>query len=207
MLNLIYGVSGSGKSALLAEKIRADIENHKPCFLLVPEQQAYISESQVPRIYPSDARLYFEVVHFSGLADKVFRRFGGAVQQTLQGGIRSLLMWDTLRSLAPLLKEYKSNASKDVSLTSLMLQSVNELRMNGVNDEQLEEIAQKLPNDHPLKNKLFDLSMIDSTYSMKLESCMGSDLPDRLLRLTEKLEQNNFFGGYNVYIDSFYSFT
>lgn len=207
MLNLIYGVSGSGKTAFLTENIRADIQNHKPCFLLVPEQQAYISESEVPRIYPKDARLYFEVVHFSGLADKIFRRFGGVTQQNLQGGIRTLLMWDTLRSLSPLMKEYKSNASKDASLTSLMLQTVNELRMNGVSAEQLEETAAKLTDDHPLKNKLMDIAMIDSTYAMKLEGCMGSDLPDRLLRMTEKLEQNDFFSGYNVYVDSFTSFT
>ena len=155
MLNLIYGVSGCGKTALLTEQIRADIQNHKPCFLLVPEQQAYISESEVPRLYPSDARLYFEVVHFSGLADKIFHRYGGVTQQNLQGGIRTLLMWDTLRTLTPLMKEYKSNASKDVSLTALMLQTVNELRMKGINADQLEKTAAELPCDHPLKNKLY----------------------------------------------------
>jgi len=207
MLNLIYGVSGSGKTALLTEKIREDIQNHKSCFLLVPEQQAYISESEVPHLYPSDARLYFEVVHFSGLADKVFHQYGGVTQQNLQGGIRTLLMWDTLRTLAPMMKEYRSNAAKDISLTSLMLQTVNELRMKGVNADQLEKVAEELPCDHPLKNKLLDLAMIDSHYAMKLEGCMASDLPDRLLRMAEKLEQNNFFSGCHVYIDSFTSFT
>ena len=44
MLNLIFGPSGSGKTALLRERIRADIEMGRRAILLVPEQQAYVSE-------------------------------------------------------------------------------------------------------------------------------------------------------------------
>ena len=113
MLNVVYGVSGSGKTAYLMEQIKNDINNKKRCFLLVPEQQAYISEFDVPRLLPSNARLYFEVVHFSGLADKIFHKYGGATQESLSQGMRKLLMWETLRSMAPQLKEYKSNAAKD----------------------------------------------------------------------------------------------
>ena len=35
MLNLIYGVSGAGKTAFLIDRIRADIQSGKHCFLLV----------------------------------------------------------------------------------------------------------------------------------------------------------------------------
>ena len=40
MLEIVYGVSGSGKTSYLMEQIKKDIQNHKKCFLLVPEQQA-----------------------------------------------------------------------------------------------------------------------------------------------------------------------
>ena len=207
MLKLIYGVSGSGKTAYLMDCIREDIQNKKRCFLLVPEQQAYISEFDVPRLLPPEARLYFEVVHFSGLSDKVFRKYGGITRESLSGGMRTLLMWDTIRSMSSVLREYKKNAAKDTSLTALMLQSVNELRMNGTTPQDLENVANQLPEDHPLKNKLYDIALLDSVYSSKLEDCMGSDLPDRLLRMAETLENNSFFDGCNVYIDSFTSFT
>lgn len=207
MLNIVYGVSGSGKTAYLMDQIKNDIKNKKRCFLLVPEQQAYISEFDVPRMLPPNARLYFEVVHFSGLAEKIFHKYGGTTGESLSQGMRKLLMWETLRSSAPLLKEYKSNAAKDASLTALLMQTVNELRMNGVLPEDLENAAKQLPDQDSLKNKLFDIALLDSIYTDKLESCMGSDLPDRLLRMSKKLEENPFFSNCNVYVDSFTSFT
>ncbi|MBE6601217.1 MAG: hypothetical protein E7637_01765 [Ruminococcaceae bacterium] len=207
MLNLVYGVSGSGKTVYLMDRIREDIQNGKRCYLLVPEQQAYISEFDVPRIFPKNARLYFEVVHFSGLAEKIFRTYGGVTHESLQNGMKSILMWDTLRSLAPFLEEYRQSAGKDAGLVPLMLQAINELRMNGIDSQKLQELSDGLPNNNSLKRKLSDLAMIESTYKQQLDACMGSDLPDRLLRMAEKLEQNQFFAGANVYVDSFTSFT
>ena len=207
MLNLIYGISGSGKTTYLMDQIKNDIQHGKRCYLLVPEQQAYISEFQVPVLLPQNARRYFEVVHFSGLAEKIFRKYGGVTQDSLQSGIKALLMWDTLRTMAPYLKEYGKNAAKDSGLTTLMMQTVNEIRMKGIDAVKLEEIAQKIPQDNLLHKKLLDLAMIESTYQLKMESCMGSDLPDRLLRMAEKLEKQDFFSETNIYIDSFTSFT
>ena len=207
MLNLICGVSGSGKTARITEQIRADILQKKTCYLLVPEQQAYISEFEIPTALPPEARLYFEVVHFSGLSDKIFRKYGGVTETHIQGGLKTLLMWETLRELAPMLKQYGKNATRDVSLTALMLQTVNELRMNGLEPERMEEIAKSLPEDSSLQKKLFDLALIDSVFVQKTEAAFGSDLPDRLLRMSKLLTEHRFFEDCNIYIDSFTSFT
>ena len=55
MLNLIYGVSGAGKTAFLTERIHADIQAGRRCVLLVPEQQAYISERDFLAVLPQNA--------------------------------------------------------------------------------------------------------------------------------------------------------
>ena len=207
MLNLICGSSGTGKTELLLRHISEDIQDGRTCFLLVPEQQAYISERDLPAVFPPNAGLYFQIVHFSGMAEEVFRRYGGVTQSNISGGFRSLLMWDTLRTVSPMLKCYGRNAQNDNTLTELLLQTLSELHANGVTGELLEETANKLPVNSPLQTKLLDLSLIDSVFRQKLEQCFGNDPEDRLIRLAEKLKEHAYFRNARVYIDSFTSFT
>ena len=207
MLKLICGPSGCGKTSLLIDAIRKDILDGKRCFLLVPEQQAYISERDLPAVLPQNAGLFFEVVNFSGLAEDVFREYGGVTQGAVDNGIRSLLMWDTLRTLAPLLRQYGKSAGGDATLTSLMLQAVEELHSNGIEADRLESAAKQLPEGCALQKKLYDLALVDAVFRSKTESCFGSDPSDRLLRLAKVLREHRYFEGCRLYIDSFTSFT
>ena len=207
MLKMICGPSGSGKTAKLTELIKNDIQNKRKCFLLVPEQQAYISERDLLQVLPQNAGLYFEVVHFSGLAEDVFRQFGGVTRVSLSIGMKMLIMWDTLRTLSPLLNRYGKGASQDTTLTSLMVRTVDELRTNGITAERLEEISQALPKESPLYQKLMDLSLIEASFHQHLEDSFGQDPSDRLVRLARVLSEHSYFKNSNVYVDSFTSFT
>ena len=93
MLNLICGTSGSGKTENLIQMIRRDVEAKQRCYLLVPEQQAYISERDLPTALPGNAGLYFKVVNFSSLAEEIFCEYGGVTQGAITGSMRNLLMW------------------------------------------------------------------------------------------------------------------
>ncbi len=207
MLKLIFGATGSGKTEHLTSFIRKDIEQKKHCFLLVPEQQAYISERDLPALLPKNAGLYFEIVNFSGLAESVFRKYGGITRASMNTGMRSLLMWDTLRVLSPMLHRYGNTAVNDISLTSMMLQTVDELRMGGITGEELETAAKKLPADSVLQKKLFDIALIDATFHARVEEAFGADPSDRLMRMAKLLAEHRFFENTNLYIDSFTSFT
>lgn len=207
MLKLIYGASGSGKTELLTEAIRNDILQKKRCFLLVPEQQAYISERDLPAALPQNAGLYFEVVNFSRLAEAVFRVFGGVTQGSVNNALRALLMWDTLRALAPLLKQYGRSAVSDATLTKRMIDTVEELRSSGIESDRLEEAAAQLPTDCGLQKKLSDVALIDAVYREKLEASFGNDPSDKLLRMARLLAEHDHFRGCRIYIDSFTSFT
>ncbi len=207
MLKLICGPSGSGKTDALIECIRQDIAKETRCFLLVPEQQAYISERDLPSRLPQNAGLYFEVVNFSGLADDVFRVFGGVARASASTGLSALLMWDTLRTLAPLLTQYGKTRAVDGMLTSLMLSTVAELRAGGITPTDLERAAADVTTDERLAGKLSDIALIDATYRAKLEETFGGDPADKLERLAQTLEEHAFFADCNVYVDSFTSFT
>ncbi|MBQ8433043.1 MAG: exodeoxyribonuclease V subunit gamma [Clostridia bacterium] len=207
MLKLLCGISGAGKTAWLLERIREDIANGTRCVLLVPEQQAYTSERDLPSLLPSNAGLYFEIVHFSGLAEDVFRTYGGITKRSANTGLRTLLMWDTLRTLAPLLQQYKQNAKNDPSLCTRMLQTISELHNNGITGTMLEEVAKNLPQNALLQKKILDISMIDAVYHAKSEECFGNDPEDKLLRLAEMLRNHDYFQNSHIYVDSFTSFT
>ena len=207
MLNLICGPSGAGKTTLLTKMIASDIENQRRCFLLVPEQQAYISELDLFATLPQNAGLYFEVVNFSRLAEDVFKEYGGVTTATVNTGLRTLLMWDTLRTLSPMLTQYGKSARSDLTLTEMMLRTIDELKMAGIDGITLESAVNLLEKDNPLRKKLSDIAMVEEMFFEKSQHMLGTDPTDKLIRMAQALETNSYFENCNVYIDSFTSFT
>ena len=207
MLKLICGPSGSGKTEHLTKCIEADISAGVRSFLLIPEQQAYISERDLAARLPKNAGLFFEVVSFSGLAEKVFCKYGGVTAESVSSAVSSLLMWHTLTTLSPLLEQYGKSAEGDLTLTNLMLSAIAEMRAGGVSAKTLEDAASQMEAGSPLQKKLSDLALIDAAYHAKIEECFGSDPSDKLLRLSALLQKHRYFEDCDVYIDSFTSFT
>ena len=207
MLKLICGPSGSGKTEQIRECIEADIRSGVRSFLLIPEQQAYISERYFAEKLPKNAGLYFEVVSFSGLAEKVFCQYGGVTAESVSGAVSALLMWHTLSTLSPLLEQYGKSAEGDLTLTNLMLSAIAEMRAGGVSAQALEDAAAQMEAGSALKKKLSDLALIDAAYHAKIEECFGTDPSDKLLRLSALLQKHRYFENCNIYIDSFTSFT
>ena len=207
MLKLICGTSGAGKTEYLTKCIEKDIRAGVRSFLLIPEQQAYISERDLAEKLPKNAGMFFEVVSFSGLAQKLFCEYGGVTAESVNSAVSSLLMWHTLSTLSPLLEQYGKSAGGDLTLTNLMLAAVAEMRAGGINAQMLEDAASQMEPGSALQKKLSDLALIDAAYHAKIEECFGSDPSDKLLRLSTLLQKYHYFENCNVYIDSFTSFT
>ena len=113
MLTLLLGRSGSGKTTYILNEIEKCVREGERTYLLVPEQQVYISECMLADLPPSSA-LCFEVVSFSRLAEMVFAKYGGLTDRTAGSGARSLIMWQTLRELSGALKQYKGIRKPDL---------------------------------------------------------------------------------------------
>ena len=206
MLNLICGTSGAGKSRRVLRAISEDIQKGRKCYLLVPEQQAYISERDLFELLPPNAGLYFEIVNFSKLADAVFHRFGGYAAPSAGSGARSVLVWNTMRQLAPLLQQY-GKSKIDASITAEMFSTLQELQSNGIEPDQLRDVAGSIDEKDPLHKKLLDLELIYATYLDQASTLCGLGPSDRILKAAELLRHNSFFENCNIYIDSFTSFT
>ena len=207
MLNLICGASGVGKTDALVTSIHRDVENKTKCYLIVPEQQAYISERELYERLPQNAGLYFEVVSFSGLAEDVFRAFGGVTKISADPALSALLMWNTLRTHTGFEGGTLANRRIDGPTTALMLQTVADLRANGITPDALMEASESEKIDRRLRDKLSYVAMIEEAYHATLESAFGTDPADKLERLAALLDEHDFFRGCNAYVDSFTSFT
>ena len=76
MLTLLLGRSGSGKTSYILKEIEKRVKNGEKTYLLVPEQQVYISECMLADL-PAFSALCFEVISFSRLCELVFTKYGG----------------------------------------------------------------------------------------------------------------------------------
>ncbi|NLW74734.1 MAG: hypothetical protein GX057_07630 [Clostridiales bacterium] len=209
MINLVFGVSGSGKSAYIEEQITADVAAGREAYLIVPEQQTYVAERRYTKILPPSAQLCFEVLNFTRLANKIFREYGGLSYNYIDTGMKSLLMWNNLRELAPILEEYGRPASSPADaarLAPLMLSAAGELKAAAVSPAELEVAAKKLPEASALRARLLDISLIVASYQ-NLVTQSYDDASDDLTKAAELLNEHDFFSGKHVYIDSFTSYT
>ena len=206
MINFIFGTYGSGKTTLVLENVKRSLSAGRRTFLIVPEQESVSAERMMLRSLPPSAQLKLEITNFSRLYNRVCREYGGLSYSYIKKPIRYLLMWQNLRELSPLLEEYGSFADNDASLCDLMLSAVNEFKMCAVSPETIENTANKLGKDDPLRKKLRDLSLIYASFD-RLIAEKYSDSADDLSRLYDTLKEHDFFADCDVYIDSFTSFT
>ncbi|MBQ9080676.1 MAG: exodeoxyribonuclease V subunit gamma [Clostridia bacterium] len=209
MINFIYGVSGSGKSTLIEQSIKEDIALGRQVYLIVPEQQTYVTERRYTSILPPASQLCFEAVNFTRLSNIARRRYGGLCYNYIDNGTKTLLMWRNLRELAPLLEEYGDAARSPTrlsSLTDMMLTTVGELQAAAITPAVLEHTAEKLPHDSSLYRRLRDISLIWASHS-NLIAADYDDAAEDLSQLAQLLREHDLFGGRRVYIDSFTSYT
>ena len=207
MLNFLLGRSGSGKTKYILAEIEKRVKAGKKTYLLVPEQQVYISECMLADLPPSSA-LCFEVISFSRLCELVFARLGGLAERPVGKGARNLLMWQTLRELSPSLTRYKG-VKVDSSFVGVMLSLVDELHANGISPDECEAIAEKC-NGGELAEKLGDVAAVYADFMRNIEERIGpsaTESENKLSRLAMLLRDCDVFKDAAIFVDSFTSFT
>lgn len=207
MLKFLLGRSGSGKTKYIINEIEKRVGEGKQTYLLVPEQQVYISECMLADL-PASSTLCFEVISFSRLCELVFSRLGGLADRGAGKGTRNLIMWQTLRELSPTLMQYKGT-KVDSSFTEIMLSLVDELHANGISPKECEAISEKC-NGGELGAKLSDVGAVYADFMRNIEERLGqaaSDSENKLSRLASLLKKCEIFKDAAIFVDSFTSFT
>ena len=206
MIRFIYGEYGFGKTRTVMNMLKEDAERGVRSFLIVPEQMAVSGERMMLDLLPPSAQLTTEVLNFSRLYNRVCREYGGLEYNYVTTPSKYLIMWKCLRELSPMLEHYNLSSELEMSTIELMLGAVGEFKANSVTPSALERASDKLQGSAELTKKLRDIALIYSAYCA-LVSESFSDSSDDISKLYDALKLHDFFKGYNVYIDSFSSFT
>lgn len=209
MVEIIIGPACSGKTTLITNQITDDLRNGKNVILLVPEQEALISEDRICSHLQNEgiSQIRLEVLNFTRLCNTVFRKYGGISYNSVTRGAKALIMWDALFSVAPYLKYFKNELDSADRFIKSLLDLSSELKMYGVTSEALSAASEELLEDNQLfADKLTDISLILTSFNSKLNS-IGTDPYDDITKLDNILMRNHYFSDYNVYIDSFDGFT
>ena len=200
MIRLLFSAGGAACEAALEAHIRADLAAGDKVILLVPEQKTVVAERQWLSALSPAAQLSFEVSNFTRLANRTFRAVGGLCYRYASDGIRALLMWRTLKSLAPTLSEYGEHAATDIHLTDRMLSAVAQFGAYCVSPTALADACDRLDEGEPLKKKLADLAGIYAAYKSEL-SAQFDDAAEDVARAAKLIAENkHLYADTHIYL-------
>lgn len=210
MTEFFLGGASSGKTTEIIKRIANDLLEGRKVILLVPEQSALIFEDRLCTYLQKNRipQINLEVLNFTRLCNRIFRTYGGISYISVTRGAKSLIMWDALFLAAPHLKFYMKEIEDADKFVPSLINLIEDLKVNGITPEDLSNASSEAinDNDETLSNKLSDLSLIFSAYSTLIDKSF-TDPSDDISKVNEILKMNTFFSGYNVYIDSFSSFS
>lgn len=207
MIRFLFGDHTDEKNAALLRYIEENVNAGENAILLVPEQETVTVERRVVEALPATAQLLVEVSNFTRLANRIFRTVGGLSYRYATPAAAALIMWKTLRAIAPQLTQYGAHAAGDLPLTDRMLSAVAQFKAYCITPEALCNVSEALPENDPLKAKLADLALVLATYQNELYSRFD-DAADDVSRATALLaEHKHLFEATHIYISSFTDFT
>ena len=207
MIRFFYGGGSKNTRDALIDAIKKDIDAGKKVILLVPEQETVVTERRMLTALSPAAQLSFEVLNFTRLANRTFRTVGGLGYRYATPAVSTLLMWRTLRELAPTLSLYGEHAANDPRLCAHMLSAITELQAYCITPDMLGAASKELKQGEPLADKLLDLEAIYAYYTASL-SALFDDVKEDLTRATALIRENEaLFADTHLYVDSFTDFT
>ena len=205
LLQLIFGRSGSGKTAAVRQALKDLAESGaRHLMLIVPEQSSFENERAMLHLLGAKKARSVEVTTFTRLVDAAQRRCGGFAGRRLDDGGRSIFMDLAVEQVRDQLEVFRKNA-ESTELVSLLLQISAELKMCEITPETLSGAAQNVPHS-TLQKKMREIALILSAYDALVAQSYIDPLDD-LTRLKNILAQHDFFRDYVVMVDSFQSFT
>ena len=200
MVHFIYGRTGSGKSKYVYSLAEKSAEK-RHAIILVPEREAVTAERDCAEL---SGTADIDVVTFSRLCNFIFRKKGGLCENYIGKGAKKIIMYKTLRKLAPELSRYGAVSKNDSATVEKLLAARGELYRNMILPEELAHAAEELGDNPRVSEKFSDLAKIFSAYDADVASRWSE--PDGALSRAIEL-CGDYFKDTDVYIDSFFTFT
>lgn len=204
MLQIIYGLPGTGKTTAVYHQIEQKVKLHKPVIFIVPEQLSYESEKVLCGLLGEKEALNVQVLSFTRLCHKIFYKFGQVAGNFVNPTAKYLLMSTALEEVRDSLQIYQVQAGK-TTFVPTVLDMISELKNAGVQPDALYHAAAAANSSEKLTDKLKDAAIIYQAYQALLESGY-QDPSDNITRAMKICAGKHFFKGYSIFIDSFTAF-
>lgn len=203
MLTLILGRAGSGKTSYVMDDFKAKMDKGMTrLYFIVPEQYSHEAERQLLKTCGDALSLHGEVLSFSRLCSRVFAETGGLSAEMLDDGGSILLMSRAVTAVENRLGLYRAEQKAD--FLEKLVAVAKEFKSACITPGSLEAATDAA--DSPLKEKLYDLSLILSAYEAFFDR-ETSDAGDRLDRLIRVIGECGLFQSAHLYFDGFTDFT
>lgn len=205
MLYLILSAIGGGKTTHIMNLIKQFSDGgHKKITLIVPEQFSFTAEKIMLEKIGARAMADIDVLSFTSLGEMLVGKPALHERRRLDDPAKAVLMSMAIESVKDKLALYGKHAvSKSVISEFVALSS--EFKQSAVSTDSV-RLALAQTRDGLLKMKLEDISAVLDAYdAMTAESYFNPD--DLLTELYDVLEENDYFNGRIVFIDSFRGFT
>lgn len=205
MFHFILGGCGTGKSTVLMNRMKADLQNQKDILLLVPEQFSFEAEKKLYAFLGAKLFNDFKTYSFATLSQKILQESDRRNHNYASEHGKLLFLYQAVqqcqqqKELQLLGKQYHSDFL--AQLQGIM----TKIRKAGVTAEQLYFTAPVFSGK--LSQKIQDIAKILDKYDKILEH---HELCDSLTDLTESANiaiMRDFFSHKQIYIDEFDSFT
>ena len=206
MLKIIRSGFGGGDRHHIAQTLRRAIENKERCYLIVPEQETVLAESEMALALPKNAPLYFEATNFTRFADTALRALGGLSGEYCDSGKRALIMWRAITELAPTLS-ITSRSEVNAGIVDQSLRAVAEMENLGITPDALARSTTLVSGDKRLSDKLSDISKIYTLYKALINE-KYADSNDAVNFTVKRLaDKPDYLRGATVFVEGFTSFT
>lgn len=207
MLRIICGEAGTGKSALLCEKLRNAALSGKKTVYLVPDQFSFEAEKLIYKCVPHEFSRSCRVTAFSREAQNILHLYGETKEYADDIAKRVVirLALEEAKSSGEL--EYYHGQVQKQGFPEFALGMIRDMRGAGMSPSALRGmIAADDTMSEPLTRKLSDIAVIYSAYDRILTQNFDDKLDD-IRRAAEIILRTDIFDNTEIFIDEFDSFS
>ncbi|MFP4697901.1 MAG: helicase-exonuclease AddAB subunit AddB [Eubacteriales bacterium] len=205
-LEIILGVSGSGKTQICYEQIiEKSLQDEKNNYiLLVPEQFTLQTQKDIVSQHPCNGIMSIEVLSFQRLAYRIFEEVSGITKKILEESGKSMVIRKVIEDKKDDLKIFYQNLDK-IGVINELKSSITELFQYNISEEQLDKVVNDV-NNRQLQTKLEDLLIIYKGFKEFIEK--NYIINEELLEiLSDMIKESNFIRNSYIWIDGFTGFT
>lgn len=198
-MEIIYGVSGTGKSEYIYEEIKKS--DAKKIYIITPEQFSFTAEKKLLDKLENGATLNCEVLSFERMAYRVINKCFEKTPKNIGRSGKAEIIYDAISKNQKELNFLgKSQENVDTILTQ-----ITEFKKHNISVDMLEKQKESTEDEY-LKIKLNDMLVMYKTLE---ETVQGNflDENDLLSILAENIEESHLFDDAIFYIDEFAGFT